>query len=192
MKRGDSRSQSGRQLTRGFFLRPVPVLARALLGMTLLKDGVGGPIVETEAYHPDEAASHAHRGRTERNKSLFLLGGHVYVYRIHQSICANVVCDKAGVGSGVLLRAIAPTHERDTIRKRRGDKPERIWTNGPGKLSAALGITLDDDGLDLQARGCPIRLIDQGRRYTAAQVEVGPRIGISKAVEIPWRFVLRP
>jgi DNA-3-methyladenine glycosylase len=159
--------------------------------MTLLKDGVGGPIVETEAYHQDEPASHSHRGPTERNKSLFLIGGHVYVYRIHQSICANVVAGKAGVGSGILLRAIAPTIDRETIKTRRGDKPERIWTNGPGKLSAALGITLDDDGLDLMAKDCPIQVIDQGLRFDKTQVQIGPRVGISRATEVPWRFLLR-
>lgn len=179
-----------RRLPRRFFEQSPTDLARALLGVTLLKDGVGGPIVEAEAYHQDEASCHAHRGRTKRNASLFRRPGTFYVYRIHQSICCNVVCAPEGIGAAVLLRALLPTDGRDAIQRRRGDKPERIWTNGPGKLCAALGITLEDDGLDLQARDCPIRLVDRGVRYPDASVRTGPRVGISKAVDLPWRFLV--
>lgn len=156
--------------------------------MTLLKDGVGGPIVEVEAYHQDEPAAHSHNGKTRRNASVFRKGGHVYVYRIHRSVCVNVVCGKAGEGSAVLVRALLPQTGRELIQKRRGLKPERIWTDGPGKLCAALAITLADDGLDLMAANCPIKLVDTGLRFDKAQVKIGPRIGISKATEIPWRF----
>jgi DNA-3-methyladenine glycosylase len=159
--------------------------------VVLLKDGVGGPIVETEAYHEDEAASHAHGGKTPRNMSMFLSPGHFYVYRIHQSICCNVVCSSAGVGAAVLLRALLPSDGREAIRARRGDKPERIWADGPGKVCAALGITLEDDGLNLLDPDCPIRLLDRGVRPPNAEVSVGPRIGISKAVDLPWRFLTR-
>ena len=178
-------------LPRSFFERDVLTVARALLGKVLLKNGVGGPIVEAEAYHQDEASSHAHRGRTPRNESLFLRGGHLYVYRIHQSICCNVVNGEAGTGCGVLIRSILPTDDRETIASRRGNKPEQIWTNGPGKLCGALGITLEDDGVDLLGDG-PIQLLDRGIAYPDERVEVGPRVGISKAADLPWRFLVRP
>jgi DNA-3-methyladenine glycosylase len=156
--------------------------------MTLLKDGVGGPIVEVEAYHQDEPAAHSHCGKTKRNASTFLKGGHVYVYRIHQSVCVNVVCGRAGEGAAVLVRALRPDAGRERIHERRGHKPERLWTDGPGKLCAALAITLADDGVDLLASDCPIKLINTGLRFEKTQVEIGPRIGISKATEVPWRF----
>ncbi len=159
--------------------------------MTLLKDGVGGPIVEVEAYHQDEPASHSHCGETKRNRAMFLSAGHVYVYRIHRSVCVNVVCEVPGVGAAVLVRALLPDHGRELIRERRREKPERIWTDGPGKLCAALAITLDDDGLDLRAPDCPIKLIDTGLRFHKTQVAIGPRIGISKATRVPWRFRIR-
>ena len=185
-----ARKRTGRRLPRRFFDQEPTDLARALLGVVLLKDGVGGPIVETEAYHEDEAACHAHRGRTKRNASLFLEPGQFYVYRIHQAICCNVVCGPAGVGAAVLLRALLPTDGRDTISKRRGGKSERNWTDGPGKLCAALEITLENDGLSLLAKDSPIQLVDRGLRYPDDAVQVGPRIGISKAIDLPWRFVV--
>lgn len=159
--------------------------------MVLLRDGVGGPIVETEAYHEDEPACHAHPGKTRRNRSMFELGGQLYVYRIHQSICSNVVCGEEGVGAAVLIRALLPTDGREAIAARRGGKAERIWSDGPGKLCQALGITLEDDGQSLLETG-PVRLLDRGIRYAEGEVEVGPRIGISKAVDLPWRFRVNP
>lgn len=179
-----------RKLGRRFFTGDVVRLARDLLGLVLLKDGVGGPIVEAEAYHQEEPACHAHRGRTRRNQSMFLPGGHLYVYRIHQSICANVVAGREGEGLAVLVRALSPTDERETIAERRSQKPERIWTDGPGKLCMALGISLGDDGQDLLAGGA-VKLVDRGLRYPDSRVEAGPRVGISKARDLPWRFLVR-
>lgn len=175
-------------LPRAFYLRPVEQVARDLLGKVLLADGVGGRIVEVEAYHESEPASHAFVGPTRRNRSLFLEGGHLYVYRIHQVVCANVSCGPAGTGAGVLLRAIEPTDEVDLIASRRATAPRRAWTDGPGKLCRALAITLTDDGQDLLAPRGRVRVIDRGERVDDARVLVGPRVGISKAVELPWRF----
>lgn len=165
-------------------------LARDLLGVVLLKDGVGGPIVEVEAYHQSEPACHGYRGETRRNRSLFLPGGHLYVYRIHQSTCCNVVLGEAGVASAVLLRGLLPTDGRQAIAARRRGHPERSWTDGPGKLCRALGITLDDDGVCLSDG--PVRLEDRGLRFGAREVVAGPRVGISQAVDLPWRFRVRP
>ncbi|MCO5170015.1 MAG: DNA-3-methyladenine glycosylase [Planctomycetes bacterium] len=176
-------------LPRAFFERDVVAVARDLLGAVLLRDGVGGRIVETEAYHEREAASHAFVGPTRRNRSLFLRGGHLYVYRIHQVVCANVSCEGAGTGAGVLVRALAPTHGLEQVAARRAGAPRRAWTDGPGKLCRALGITLGDDGQDLVEAAGPVRLV-AGPRAPDAAVVAGPRVGISKAVDLPWRFRL--
>lgn len=161
--------------------------------MTLLADGVGGRVVEAEAYHEREPASHAFVGPTRRNRSLFLEGGHLYVYRIHQVVCANVSCGPAGTGAGVLLRAIEATDGVDTIAARRQGAPRRAWTDGPGKLCRALAITLADDGQDLRGPvgEARVRLVDRGERVPDERVVVGPRVGISKAVDLPWRFKAR-
>jgi DNA-3-methyladenine glycosylase len=164
-----------------WFSRDVTVVARALLGCQLLIDGVGGIIAETEAYHPDEAASHAHRGRTERNNSMFLGPGHVYVYRsygIHW--CFNLVCADA---AAVLVRAIEPTHGLEEMALRRGLTDPREYCSGPGKLCTALGITGAQDGLWLGSPPFDIALPEE-----AAAVVAGPRIGITKAADLPWRF----
>lgn len=149
--------------------------------------GVGGSIVETEAYHEDEPACHAHRGRTARNRSMFEVGGTLYVYRIHQSVCCNVVAGSAGSGVAVLIRAILPELGRDQIAARRAGRRERDWTNGPGKVCAALGIGLEHDGSCL-IEG-PVQ-VWEGQGPAPERIVAGPRIGISKAVDLPWRFVL--
>ena len=125
-------------------------VARGLLGWTFLRDGVGGRIVEVEAYAPDDPASHAFRGRTPRNASMFAAPGTLYVYRsygIHW--CANVVCEPAGTGAAVLLRALEPTHGLDEMRARRGVVADRDLCSGPGKLTQALGISGADDGASI-------------------------------------------
>ncbi|RMG10092.1 MAG: DNA-3-methyladenine glycosylase [Planctomycetota bacterium] len=180
-----------RRLRRSFFARHSVAVAPELLGLVLLKDGVGGPIIEAEAYHEEEPSCHAHGGRTARNQSLFLRGGHLYVYRIHRSLCANVSTGPPGSGQGVLVRALLPTDGRDRIARRRGGRPERIWTDGPGKVCQALAISLDDDGQDLLSPG-GVRLVDRGHRPRPDDVEVGPRVGISRAVDLPWRFLWHP
>ncbi len=110
------------------------------------------------------------------------------MYRIHQVVCANVSIGPAGTGAGVLLRAIEPTDGLDVIATRRAAAARRAWTDGPGKLCRALAITLADDGQDLLAVGARVRVVDRGDGVDDARVVVGPRVGISKAVDLPWRF----
>jgi DNA-3-methyladenine glycosylase len=164
-----------------FLERQAAIVAPALLGATLLVDGVGGIIVETEAYHPDDPASHSFRGPTPRNGAMFAGPPRVYVYRsygIHW--CLNIVC---GGASAVLLRAIEPTAGLDSMRRRRGLDDIRALCSGPGKLCAALGVSGELDGSRLDAP--PFQLILPRR---AAPYVVGPRIGITKAADVPWRF----
>ena len=160
-------------------------VAAGIIGWTLLADGVGGRIVEVEAYAEDDPASHAFRGATVRNASMFGPPGHLYVYRsygIHW--CANVVCERPGRGAGVLLRALEPTHGLDRMRARRGVAEDRLLCSGPGRLTQALGLTGDDDGADLSRP--PFALLAPP---APSAVERTPRIGISRAVEQPWRYV---
>lgn len=167
--------------------RSVHEAARELVGWTLLVQGVGGVVVETEAYAPDDPASHSFAGPTRRNATMFGPAGRLYVYRsygVHW--CANVVCCDEGVGAAVLLRALQPTVGRDVMRERRGVEDELLLCSGPGRLTQALALTLEHDGLDLAAP--PFEL-----RPPAGPVDVvaGPRIGISRAAEVPWRYALR-
>lgn len=164
-----------------FFNREVTLVARELLGAEFLVDGVGGLITETEAYHPSDPASHSFRGPTERNASMFLGPGHVYVYRsygIHW--CFNFVCEGA---SAVLIRAIEPTAGLEKMAERRGLSNPRDLCSGPGKLGKALAITRAHDGLMVDAPIFRFRPPD-----TARPVVIGPRIGITKAADLPWRF----
>ena len=161
-------------------------VARALIGAVLLVDGVGGRIVETEAYDAGEAASHGYRGLKPHNASLFGPPGHAYVYRsygIHW--CLNFVCREAGHGAGVLIRALEPTAGLATMRLRRGLDDERLLCSGPGRLGQALGITREHDGLPLDRP--PFEVLASS---TTPEVVTGIRIGISKAQELPWRFGL--
>lgn len=177
------RSRACARLGAAFFERPALELAPQLIGCTFLVAGVGGRIVEMEAYDEAEPASHSYGGRTERNAAMFGPPGHAYVYRaygIHW--CVNFVCE-SGRASAVLLRALAPTHGRDTMSTRRGVDDVRLLCSGPGRLCQALGIDRAHDGKPLDAP--PFELL-QGDERPA--VTAGPRIGISKAVELPWRF----
>lgn len=157
------------------------IVAPALLGTKLLISGIGGIIVETEAYHPDDPASHSFRGPTPRNGAMFAGPGRVYVYRsygIHW--CLNFVCRGA---SAVLIRAIEPTDDIGMMRERRGLEDIRMLCSGPGKLCTALAVTGALDGHMLDAPPFSITLPRQ-----TAEIAVGPRIGITKAAEMPWRF----
>jgi len=166
-----------------FFLRSPEAVARDLIGATLLYDGVGGTIVETEAYHPGDPASHSFKGPTLRNAAMFGKPGSVYVYRIYgMHWCLNFVCLP---GSAVLIRAIEPVQGIDRMTERRGGLALRLLTTGPGRLCSALGITRDDDGKSLFEAPFAIALNE-----TVRDVLVGPRIGITKAVEEPLRFGL--
>ncbi|HZQ90119.1 MAG TPA: DNA-3-methyladenine glycosylase [Gaiellaceae bacterium] len=173
-------------LGRDFFARTVHDVAPDLIGVTLLVDGVGGPIVEVEAYEQEDPASHAFRGRTARNASMFGPPGHAYVYRsygIHW--CLNLVCDVEGSAEAVLIRALAPERGLEEMRARRGVLAERALCSGPGKLCQALGVTREHDGLALDAP--PFRLLE---RKAAPRIVTGPRIGITRAVEHSWRYGL--
>ncbi len=145
---------------------------------------VSGRIIETEAYTADDPASHSFRGRTVRNATMFGPAGRLYVYLsygIHR--CANVVTGLDGDGQAVLLRAIEPLEGIETMKHRRGREP---IADGPGKLCQALGITLADDGVGVHGSG-RIRIVDDGVS-TPSDPVVGPRIGISRGVDRPWRF----
>lgn len=165
---------------------PSPAVARALIGSVLLVDGVGGRIVETEAYDADDPASHSHAGPRPRNASMFGPSAHAYVYRsygIHW--CFNIVCREAGHGAGVLIRALEPTDGLASMRERRGVSDERLLCAGPGRLASALGIGRAHDGLPVDQ--APFQLRPSA---ASAGVLVGLRIGISKARDRPWRFGL--
>jgi DNA-3-methyladenine glycosylase len=164
-----------------FFEREVTLVARELLGATLLVDGVGGRIVETEAYHPTDPASHSFIGPTPRNASMFAGPGRAYVYRsygIHW--CLNFVCSGA---AAILIRALEPTAGLEIMAERRAVAAPRALCSGPGKLGEALGISKAHDGLMLDRP--PFELI---LPEAAAPVVIGPRIGITKAADVPWRF----
>jgi DNA-3-methyladenine glycosylase len=173
-------------LTKDFFARSVHEVAPDLIGVTLLVDGVGGPIVEVEAYDHEDPAAHGYGGRTERNASMFGPPGHAYVYRsygIHW--CLNFVCEEEGSASAVLIRALEPAHGLDAMRERRELEDPRLLCAGPGRLCQALGITRAHDGLALDEP--PFELL---AREAKLEIAVGPRIGITKAADRPWRYGL--
>jgi DNA-3-methyladenine glycosylase len=177
----------GKQLKRAFFNRSVLAVAPELIGVTLLVDGVGGIIVEVEAYHHTEPAAHSYRGMTLRNAVMFGPAGFVYVYRsygIHW--CVNFVCEKAGSASAVLIRALEPTHGIPAMRRRRGLHDERSLCSGPGKLTEALAITHAHNGLALDKP--PMALYAPTAK---PDVVTGLRIGLTKAVDLPWRYGLK-
>ena len=167
--------------------RDVHEIAPELIGARLLVDGVGGTIVELEAYDHEDPAAHGYGNRrTARNASMFLPGGHAYVYRsygIHW--CLNFVCGDEGEASAVLIRALEPTHGLERMRERRGVDDLRLLCAGPGRLCQALGVTRDHDGLPLNRP--PFELTPRSRPVGIVR---GPRIGITKAVEQPWRYGL--
>lgn len=171
-----------------FFERSVHDVAPELVGAKLLVNGVGGLIVEVEAYHHTDPAAHSFGGRTERNAVMFGPPGHAYVYRsygIHW--CLNFICEPEGSASGILIRAIEPTEGVASMRRRRGLKDERLLCSGPGRLGEALGITRDKhNGLRLDRP--PFEVL---QREFDPEIVAGPRIGISKAVELPWRYGLK-
>jgi len=177
----------GKPLKRGFFARSVHEVAPDLIGATLLVNGVGGLIVEVEAYHHTDPAAHSFRGPTPRNGVMFGPPGFSYVYRsygIHW--CVNFVCEPEGSASAVLIRALEPTHGLAAMRRRRGLEDARALCSGPGKLCEALGITIAHSELALDHK--PYALY---ARVGKVDVVSGIRIGITKAVDLPWRYGLR-
>ena len=170
------------------FSAPAEEVAARLIGVTLLVNGVGGRIVETEAYDQADAASHTFSGPTDRNRSMFGPPGHAYVYRsygIHW--CLNFVCREPGHGAGVLIRAVEPTHGLERMQERRGGlAAPRMLCSGPGKVGQALAIDRRLDGLSLATP--PFELLRADHRARPVVLATGPRIGINRAVEMPWRF----
>jgi DNA-3-methyladenine glycosylase len=175
------------RLRRSFFDRAVHMVAPDLIGATLLVNGTGGVIVEVEAYHHTDPAAHSYVGETARNRVMFGPPGCAYVYRsygIHW--CLNFVCEAAGSASAVLIRALEPTQGLGLMRRRRGVRDERALCSGPGKLGQALDITIRHNGLVLDRPPFELRA-----RETVPGIVTGPRIGISKAVDHPWRYGMK-
>jgi DNA-3-methyladenine glycosylase len=175
-----------RRLKPADFQGDAPDVARALIGAVLLVDGVGGRIVETEAYDREDPASHSHSGPTPRNRAMFGPPGRAYVYRsygIHW--CLNFVCREEGHGAGVLIRAIEPLEGIATMCERRGMHDVRLLCAGPGRVGQALAIVHGHNGHRLDHK--PFEVLAADRPY---EIAVGPRIGISKAADVPWRFGL--
>jgi DNA-3-methyladenine glycosylase len=174
------------QLGRDFFARSVHEVAPELIGATLLVDGVGGTIVEVEAYDHEDPAAHGFRGQTERNAAMFGPPGHAYVYRsygIHW--CLNLVCEREGSASAVLVRALEPTHGLEQMRIRRGLDDARLLCAGPGRLCQALAVTRVHDGAPLDEWPFTLRA-----RADTPQILTGTRIGITRAADRPWRYAL--
>lgn len=165
-------------------------MAPRLLGWEFVGVGASGRIVEVEAYEPDDPASHSFRGRTVRNATMFGPPGRLYVYLIYGvHLCANVVLGPEGRGSAVLLRGLEPLRGTDRMAGRRGQTKATALTSGPGKICQALGVRRDHDGVDLFDDENEIRLVEPSQPHDRPIV-VGPRIGITKAVDRPWRFGL--
>ena len=175
------------RLRKSFFNRSVHEVAPDLIGATLLFRGAGGIIVEVEAYHQTDPAAHSYGGPTQRNAVMFGPAGYAYVYRsygIHW--CVNFVCEPAGSASAVLIRALEPTEGLAAMKRRRGTKDVHLLCSGPGRLTEALGITHAQNGCALDDAPFELR-----RREGTVDVVAGVRIGITKAVEQPWRYGLR-
>ena len=176
------------RLDHAFFARSVHDVARDLIGCRLFHEGCGGTIVETESYERDDPACHAYVGLTKRTATLFGPPGRAYVYLsygIHSLL--NAVAEPEGQAAAVLIRALEPTEGLDGMRARRGDRPDTDLCSGPGKLTDALGIGLDANDAELTAD--PFLLLPPEPSWSG-NVVAGPRVGITKAVERPWRFSL--
>jgi DNA-3-methyladenine glycosylase len=177
-------------VNRQFFDRSVHEVARDLIGCELAVGRTAGVIVETEAYEAADPACHAYIGRTTRNEVLFGTPGHAYVYLsygIHSLL--NFVAEPEGRASAVLIRALEPIRGVELMRERRGREELSELCSGPGKLTEALGVGLELNGADLF--GPPFELIAPAGEWSAAPVITGPRIGITKAAELPWRYCVR-
>ena len=180
-------SRLGKRLGKSFFDRSVHEVAPALIGTTLLVNGVGGIITEVEAYHHTEPAAHSYNGPTPRNRVMFGPPGHIYVYRsygIHW--CVNFVCEAEGSAGAVLIRALQPTQGIGLMRRRRGLDDERALCSGPGKLTQALDISIVHNGHAIDA--APFALHAATMK---PEIVTDTRIGITKAADLPWRYGLK-
>ncbi|MFL5768027.1 MAG: DNA-3-methyladenine glycosylase [Actinomycetota bacterium] len=185
-------SRSTERLPRRFYSKPSTVVARELLGRVLVRSGrkgsrISARIVETEAYEQTDPASHSFRGPTARNAVMFGPAGHLYVYFTYgMHFCMNVVTDREGWGSAVLLRAAEPLEGIATMRRRRGTSGPKLLCSGPARLTQAFGIDGRFDGVDV-VEGSTL-WVERGVPVPAARVRIGPRVGIRSGVEQPWRF----
>jgi DNA-3-methyladenine glycosylase len=176
-------------LPASFYDRPVVEVARELVGCVVEHRGMAGLIVETEAYHQSEPACHAFVGLTARTRVLFGEPGVAYVYRsygIHALL--NAVCEPAGVGAAVLIRALQPLRGTQRMRALRGRQPLQELCSGPGKLTQALGIELSENSTSLVWG--PVKIFPPEKQLSDVQIVRGSRIGITRATELPWRFCL--
>jgi DNA-3-methyladenine glycosylase len=179
--------QTGATLGPQFFDRSVHEVAPDLIGCTLLHGDCGGVIVETESYERDDPACHAYVGRTARNEVLFGPPGCAYVYLsygIHSLL--NAVAEPDGQAAAVLIRALEPAAGIEQMRRRRGQRRDEELCSGPGKLTEAVGVGLGDNGASLTTP--PFALLPREGAWKGVEVAAGPRVGISKATENPWRF----
>ena len=184
---------ANKRLPRSFYAQPTVTVARELLGKSLLRrigdQWVGGLIVETEAYlAEDDLASHSARGLTPGNASMFACPGTLYVYPIHAKYCLNATTEREGIGCAVLIRAIEPIWGIELMKERRGFDDLRRLTRGPAMLCQALAVDRQDDGVDLIEHADIT--IAEGDEVVSEQILASPRIGISKAADLPYRFTL--
>lgn len=181
---------NGRVLQRQFYLQPTLLVAEQLIGKVLLSkvDGLvaAGVIVETEAYTLNDPANHSFRGKTQRNKTMFGDAGFAYVYRVHTHHCLNIVTEPQDVPCAVLIRALEPAEGVEVMRMRRGVDDVRLLASGPGRLTQALGITLEHDGVDVTQSSSPLVVLDVG--LDPRPIVRTPRIGVSAAKELLYRF----
>lgn len=180
-------------LTRDFFLRESPLVAKDLLGKILLHHSphgeISGRIVEVEAYLADkDPAAHSYKGKTKRNQSLFKAGGHAYIFSIHGHFCMDISTNSAKIPTSVLLRALEPLSGIEIMQQNRGQQDLKNLTNGPGKLTKALGITKEFDGLDLTLNNSPLQVVNDD--FKVGKIISSTRIGISKAKEFKHRYYL--
>jgi DNA-3-methyladenine glycosylase len=176
-----------KRLRKSFFARPVLDVASELIGATFRFGNTGGVIVEVEAYHHTEPAAHSYGGLTTRNAVMFGPPGYAYVYRSYGlHWCVNFVCEGEGSAAAVLIRALEPTAGLALMRRRRGLKEARLLCSGPGRLTQAMGVTHAHNGMPLDE--APFSLLS---RTEEPEILTGPRIGITKALDLPWRYGLK-
>lgn len=180
-------------MDRTIFRQTAPTVAMQLLGFYLVHETRAGRavgrIVETEAYCEEDPASHTYKGKTRRNRAMFGPAGHAYIYQIHGHHCFNCTAGRDGYGAGSLVRALEPVEGIDLMRSRRSVQQERALCSGPGKLTQAMGITMEQYGIDLLDTGSPLRL-EAPEAEQAFTVVHTSRIGVSRAKELRRRFYI--